>query len=367
MARGGQDVARAVMVVHELVVHHLGVTELQELRALRRALLADLPVKPRVYWCDFLASACLAWGASAVLVGAPLGNHTVLVFPLAVVALLRATYFIHELAHQRRTLWAFELVWNFVIGCWVAMPSFMADPHDDHHRHATYGTENDPEYEPVAGWSRTRIVASIALMTVVPPLLAFRFAVLAPLSWIIPSLRRLVWSRMSSLQTNVAYVRHERGRSSPRALGLEALATLAIGSGVVASAMFTPRIAIVWWAVAASALIVNQARTLTAHGYVTLDRPRSLAEQVADSRSARGPHWLTELVYPVGTRYHAIHHLAPTLPYHALPTADRRARALATPSLSAGAHIGLVDGLAALWRRASTVRPHCTMHDAMKR
>jgi fatty acid desaturase len=36
------------------------------------------------------------------------------------------------------------------------------------------------------------------------------------------------------------------------------------------------------------------------------------------------PSVLAELWAPVGLRYHAMHHLFPQLPYHALPEARRR-------------------------------------------
>ena len=58
-------------------------------------------------------------------------------------------------------------------------------------------------------------------------------------------------------------------------------------------------------------------------------------------------------VYPVGTRFHAIHHLAPTLPYHALAEADRRLRtSRSSATLAVGDHGGLLDGLGRLWARA---------------
>jgi fatty acid desaturase len=47
-------------------------------------------------------------------------------------------------------------------------------------------------------------------------------------------------------------------------------------------------------------------------------------EQLEDSINLPGQPLLTELLFPVGLRFHALHHLFPTLPYHALPTAHRR-------------------------------------------
>ena len=48
----------------------------------------------------------------------------------------------------------------------------------------------------------------------------------------------------------------------------------------------------------------------------------SFAEQIRDTNDF--PSILAELWAPVGLRYHAMHHLFPQLPYHALPEARRR-------------------------------------------
>ena len=45
------------------------------------------------------------------------------------------------------------------------------------------------------------------------------------------------------------------------------------------------------------------------------------------------PGQLAELWAPVGLRYHALHHLLPSMPYHSYPEAHRRlSRELAPPS-----------------------------------
>jgi len=278
-------------------------------------------------------------------------SGSVIAAPIAILATLRAAYFVHEIAHSRHVLPGFELAWNLVVGVWVLLPSFMADAHVDHHRVATYGTARDPEYEPVATWSRWELVKSIAVLAIVPPLLVVRFGVIGPCAWLIPALRRIAWQRLSTLQTNREYVRSLVGMSSARAIAFELAATAALATLTIAisTGVLPLRVAFIWWAVTGAALMLNQARTLLAHGYVPIARARTLSEQVADTRTAlRTAAWL---VYPVGTRYHAVHHLVPSLPYHALAAADRQLRGqrvLARPD-----HAGLSDGLVMLWRRAA--------------
>src|SRR5690606_19698901 len=61
------------------------------------------------------------------------------------------------------------------------------------------------------------------------------------------------------------------------------------------------------------ALGLNWVRNLAAHGYGNRGGRMSLPEQVADSINITGQTWLTMLMFPVGLRYHALHHLFPFL------------------------------------------------------
>ncbi len=53
-------------------------------------------------------------------------------------------------------------------------------------------------------------------------------------------------------------------------------------------------------------------------------RELSFEEQLLDSVNYPHRAWVTELWGPIGTRYHALHHLFPSIPYHNLGIAHRR-------------------------------------------
>lgn len=51
---------------------------------------------------------------------------------------------------------------------------------------------------------------------------------------------------------------------------------------------------------------------------------RGAAGQLLDSLNISGGGFMTTLLCPTGLRFHALHHVAPYLPYHALGQAHRR-------------------------------------------
>ena len=70
-------------------------------------------------------------------------------------------------------------------------------------------------------------------------------------------------------------------------------------------------------------LILNHFRTLAAHRYTNEGGRMNRDEQLLDTVNLVGPAWLMALLAPVGLRFHALHHIAPTLPYHSLGTVHR--------------------------------------------
>jgi fatty acid desaturase len=70
--------------------------------------------------------------------------------------------------------------------------------------------------------------------------------------------------------------------------------------------------------------MVNNIRTLGAHRFINDGRELTFVEQLLDSVNYPKFSIIAEMWGPVGLRYHALHHLFPSLPYHNLGQAHER-------------------------------------------
>jgi fatty acid desaturase len=77
-------------------------------------------------------------------------------------------------------------------------------------------------------------------------------------------------------------------------------------------------------AIVAAVAVLNQIRTLAAHLWENDGEQMTVTAQYLDSTNVPPPALLTPLWAPVGLRFHALHHLLPSLPYHSLGEAHRR-------------------------------------------
>ncbi|MET0362231.1 MAG: fatty acid desaturase [Sphingobium sp.] len=282
---------------------------------------------PAIYWPDMLVSALIGYAA---LAGAILLQAPALAVPsalLAMLALYRAASFIHELTHIRKNaLPGFRTAWNLAVGIPLMIPSFLYEEvHTQHHARTRYGTDQDPEYLPLALMKPWSLPLFILVAALAPVGLILRFGLLTPLSLLIPPLRTKIREQMSALSINPAY-----RRRAPEGAFARQWAWQEAGACLVALALAASPFVMGWkplliyLAIHAGTTVVNQLRTLVAHLWENEGEAMTVTAQYLDSVNVPPPSPLAALWAPVGLRYHALHHLLPSVPYHNLAAAHRR-------------------------------------------
>ena len=287
--------------------------------------------KPWIYWSDLLASVGIGYaalyGAMTLSTGWAIAAGL-----LAVLALYRAGSFIHELTHiKHSTVPGFRFGWNLLIGVPMLVPSFMYEGvHTLHHARTRYGTAEDPEYLPLALMKPWTLPVFVVAAMLAPIAVLFRYGVLTPLSLVSPKLRAIVVAQYSGLQINPGFRRRApEGELKRQWFWQEAAASIwasaliaMVATGVVPLRMFLTGVG-----VASAVMLINQVRTLVAHLWENEGEAMTVTAQYLDSVNVPPPALLPALWAPVGLRYHALHHLLPSLPYHALGEAHRRVSA----------------------------------------
>lgn len=287
--------------------------------------------RPEIYWPDMLLSAAIGYGALFGAIRAVMGAEAAwIVVALGVVsalALYRALLFIHELTHIHETaLPGFRFMWNLLVGIPMLIPSFMYEGvHTLHHARTRYGTAEDPEYLPLALMKPWTLPVFLLLAMLLPVGLLIRSALLVPLGALIPPLQRLVWERVSSLSINPDF-----RRRPPEGTFRTMVFWQELGASLWALFLLWSAWDWDWRPLAVGVVVVsltavlNQVRTLVAHLWVNDGDAMTVTGQYLDSVNVPPPGLLGELWAPVGLRYHALHHLLASVPYHSYPEVHRR-------------------------------------------
>ena len=282
---------------------------------------------PAIYWPDMLASALVGYAALATAILAESAALALASGLVAMLALYRAASFVHELTHIRNgALPGFRLVWNLIVGIPLMIPSFMYEGvHTQHHARTRYGTVDDPEYLPLALMKPWSLPLFIVVASLAPVGLILRFAVLTPISMIVPPLRRIVRERYSALSINPAYRRRAPEGAFRRQWFWQEAGVSLFALMLATSPLFVGwKPLLVYMAVHSSMTVINQLRTLVAHLWENDGAAMTVTAQYLDSVNVPPPSPLAAIWAPVGLRYHALHHLLPSVPYHALGKAHAR-------------------------------------------
>jgi len=293
-------------------------------RTIREADTDFFRVSPLRYWIDFLTSLTAAYLAATVYLVSPAWSwQQGLAFPFAAFWLYRLGSLIHEVCHLgQNEMRGFKVAWNLLAGVVMLTPSpFFTRHHRDHHSQRLYGTPEDPEYmanvmEPGNALSIVRYAAFVAVF----PLLVFLRFLLAPLTFLHPALRDWTLRRASSLTFNRRYDRRITPADRRAILAVECLCFLRaamIPLLIVLGLNHWSRIPLLY-ALALATVLLNQMRLLADHHLDGDGNRLDVESHILDSCNFTRNDPLTLLFFPFSIRYHALHHLFPSLPYHNL-------------------------------------------------
>ena len=305
-----------------------------------RTLVGDLQKpNPMIYWADFLTSIITGHLAFHAMYFLPkwLPSDSGMLWPLmglsyvvCVLLYMRCAMFIHELIHlPRNEFKAFRIAWNALCGIFFLIPSFLYYPHVDHHRRKHYGTDHDGEYLSLSHHGPWMIAGFLLQALIIPFLALARFLIISPICWVIPGARAYVHRHASTMVVDPFYERTDDTPHLRRLIVFQEALCFAwcvwfLVRGYVMRGELLDPIWLIAYAVGVAVVLLNEIRTLGAHRWTGTGEEMSFEEQLLDSVNYPDRPWITELWGPIGTRYHALHHLFPSLPYHNLGIAHRR-------------------------------------------
>ena len=169
-------------------------------------------------------------------------------------------------------------------------------------------------------------------MPVLPLYIYLRLLIVSPISFLHPRLRKWALEHMSSFVINFRH-RLDVPASAPRKAWAALELACCLRAAAIAVALFSGfkpwTHGLQLYFLALMTLGLNYIRNMVAHHYRNEGEEMTFLEQLDDSVNITGGPIFTELFFPLGLRFHALHHLFPVAALsqlgHGASPADGRA------------------------------------------
>lgn len=317
--------------------------------------------KQSIYFTDLLVSSTIGWAMFVFAISSSGPAAASISLLIGSFFLFRGLAFIHELVHQQRMKF-FRYFWHALIGVPLLVPLLLYLPtHMGHHSKETYGTKKDGEYDHLRGRFWPVSIKLFSLGFALPIALVVRFGLLTPLSAVLPMVRTKVIPDFVHMSFRFPFTAEEPRQSWKKEFYVVEFFCMLVAWLLVAG-LWTGnwKPVICWYAMLVMIGSLNMARALwTTHLYVENDNGRNAGDQLTDSMNVTGGGLITSVMCPTGLRYHALHHVAAYLPYHALGEAHQRLidRLPADSAYHSASVANLGDGYRRVLKTTSAANP----------
>lgn len=277
-----------------------------------------------IYWSDFLFSSILGnFFIYLACISEAFSFQQITSICIASIVLFRSAIFIHEAFHVGKEIKGFVLAYNLLFGFLHKLPFYCYTPHGKHHAVQTYGTVNDPEYDLVVD-KPGFLIFPVFTSALLPIFALIRYGFLpALLPFIGKRNRDWIYCHASSLVMNLKFKRSSPNRKETIEWYTQDSACFVYNLFflVLMTMDILPwKLLSIWSTVFYGVYLLNFYRVITSHHYLSNANKTTKKQQILDSGTI--PNALFSFfLFPLGQRYHALHHLYPQMPYHNLASA----------------------------------------------
>lgn len=311
-------------------------TESAAIQEIRSCIRGYFKHRPLIYFLDYSITITVGY-FFAYLYFATTTKFEIqlLAYFIAGFAIFRAGLFMHEIVHMPSgKMRPFKVFWNLTYGLPLGSHSYLYTCHLYHHQSKTFGTIRDGEYLPIGRDSKWRILFYLLQVPLIPIIALIRFTILAPLSYILPAVRSWMVRNLSSAVMNPKF-KFENPRLYDKWWAIcDLIVAMWVWSIVILfmNGVIPGEYVLKTYFLLMLVIGFNWFRNLVAHTYTGDGSQSTHIRQYLDSITIKGSTPVVELFFPVGMRYHALHHLFPSLPYHEMGRAHRKLKAELPPS-----------------------------------